>query len=133
MGIGFLIQFQLVKYFAIIVCTLEIIFKLHVLKIKGSVLGKGLKNIYPLTMHDNYIPHIDVSLVLKCLLKSIPVLPLLIERKEHSVASNREIIRQLIDIVLLLGQHSMTFREHQEDWESGNHGNFKDLVVSGGS
>lgn len=42
---------------------------------------------------------------------------------------NRNVILELIDIVIYMGRHNLAFRGHCEDWSSNSRGNFKDLVI----
>jgi hypothetical protein len=45
------------------------------------------------------------------------------------VSLNREIVTQLIDVIKFLGQHSLAFRGHREQWTNIIKGNFKDLLI----
>lgn len=43
---------------------------------------------------------------------------------------NRQVINEIIDIVLYLARHNLAFRGHRDNWSvSSPGGNFKDLVI----
>lgn len=42
---------------------------------------------------------------------------------------HKEIVKHLIDLVLYLGRHSLSFRGHKEGWKQNIRGNYKDLVI----
>lgn len=78
--------------------------------------------------HESSTSHISCSMQRLLRQSSLPICPLLFYKKKEEVIKNREVIRQLIDISLFLGKHSLAFRGHREDWEEKNRDNFKDLT-----
>jgi len=59
----------------------------------------------------------------------MPILPIMVEERKKQVAFNREIVKQLVEMIKYLGYHSLSFRGHREQWSNIIKGNFKDLVV----
>jgi len=59
----------------------------------------------------------------------LPLIPSIIEEQRKEVAFNREIVSQLVEVTKFLGQHSLAFRGHRENWSSIIKGNFKDLLL----
>lgn len=80
-------------------------------------------------LHETSKAHVEASLKIKLKRTTLPLIPSLIEAKKANVITNREIVKQLIDITLFLSQHCLPFRGHREAWTEVLHGNFKDLVL----
>lgn len=89
------------------------------------------KNItHAIKAHENTPDHITCSIKLKLKKASAPILPELHQTRNIQISMNRQIVSELIDIVLFLAHHNLAFRGHQEKWSSNSSmGNFKDLIV----
>lgn len=74
-------------------------------------------------------PHINATVTVKMKLLSMPVLPVLTEKRKIQIEFNREIVHQLIEVTLYLSKHSLAFRGHREGFNENIRGNFKDLVI----
>jgi len=79
--------------------------------------------------HETTTIHVNAALQVKLKTSILPLIPSLVEEKKKQVALNREIVSQLIDITKFLGQHSLAFRGHREQWTNIIKGNFKDLLI----
>lgn len=85
--------------------------------------------IMAIQLHECSSPHIESSLKFKLRQSALPILPLLEEKRKQENATNREVVRILIDISLFLAHGSLAFRGHRENWnEASNKGNFLNLV-----
>lgn len=79
--------------------------------------------------HELTDTHIGCSITLKTRQTSLPILPSLEYGRKIAVATSRQIISELINIVTYLATHNLAFRGHRESKKSKNKGNFKDLVT----
>lgn len=80
--------------------------------------------------HENIPDHITCSIKLKLKKTSAPILPELHHTRNIQISMNRQIVSELIDIVLFLAHRNLAFRGHQEKWATNlSMGNFKDLTV----
>lgn len=79
--------------------------------------------------HECAPDHILSSLKFKLKQTSAPILPVLKYTRSFEITFNRQVILELIEIVLFLARHNLAFRGHREQWENNIKGNFKDLVV----
>lgn len=79
--------------------------------------------------HETTNAHIEASLKMRLRESVLPLIPSLEVNRKSSVALNREIVKQLIDIKVFLGRHCLPFRGHRERWTDQLKGNFKDLVL----
>lgn len=79
--------------------------------------------------HETTNARIEASLKMKLRESVIPLIPSLEVNRKSSIALNREIVKQLIDITVFLGRHCLPFRGHRECWTDQLKGNFKDLVL----
>lgn len=89
----------------------------------------GSASIYKHSMSDN---HITSSIKFKISTRCIPIIPSLQSERKMQVKLNREVVAELIDIVIFLARHNLAFRGHRESWSmatSTSKGNFKDLVI----
>jgi len=82
-----------------------------------------------ISTHEKTTPHINATVTVKMKLLSMPVLPVLTEKRKIQVEFNREIVHQLIEVTLYLSRHSLAFRGHREGFNENIRGNFKDLVI----
>jgi len=61
---------------------------------------------------------------------SVPILPALQNQRKTQVAMNRQVITELVDIVLYLARHNLAFRGHTYTGITNTQNdNFKDLVI----
>jgi len=82
-----------------------------------------------LVKHETTSAHIMASLKVKLKARFWLLLPSLVEEHNQQVPFNRELIKQLIEITIFLGQHSHSFRSHNENWKNNIKGNYKDMAV----
>lgn len=82
-----------------------------------------------LIAHETFSVHIDATLKVKFKASVLPLIPSLVETNKIQVYMNREIVGQIIEVIKFLGQHSLAFRGHREQWSNVIKGNFKDLLV----
>jgi len=89
------------------------------------------KNIlHALKAHENIPDHITCSINLKLKKASASILLELHQTRNIQISMNRQIVSELIDIVLFLARHNLAFRGYQEKWTTNSSmGNFKDLIV----
>lgn len=78
--------------------------------------------------HGSSSSHISCSMQRLIRQSSLPIFPSLFCKKKEEIIKNHEIVKQLIDITIYLGRHSLAFRGHREGWTEQNRGNFKDLI-----
>lgn len=78
--------------------------------------------------HETTTNHISCSIQRLIRQSLLPIIPSLLNKRKEDVLKNRDIVKQLIDITLFLGRHSLSFRGHREDGTAENRGNFLDLV-----
>lgn len=87
------------------------------------------KAIYIMELHEISEAHIEATLKLKLRLRSMPIIPLMEEKRHQEKALNRKIVRCLINIVQYLAENCISFRGHRENWKNEiNQGNFLNLV-----
>jgi len=89
----------------------------------------GSASICKHSMSDN---HITSSIKFKISTQCIPIIPSLQCERKMQVKLNREVVAELINIVIFLARHNLAFRGHKESWSmatSTSKGNFKDLVI----
>lgn len=80
--------------------------------------------------HELTNDHINATLKYKLRKTSTPILPSLEYQRKIEVSMNRQVINEIIDIVLYLARHNLAFRGHRDNWSvSSPGGNFKDLVI----
>lgn len=77
--------------------------------------------------HETSSSHVYSTLKLKLRQCSLPLILSLTIKRNEQILTNREIVKQLIDITLYLARHNLAFRGHKENWECDLRGNFKDL------
>lgn len=89
------------------------------------------KNLsFGIECHENTNDHINASLKFKLLKTSPKVLPSLEYQRKMEISMNRQVIFELVDIVLYLSRHNLAFRGHRDNWSTNSSGgNFKDLVI----
>lgn len=80
-------------------------------------------------IHETSSSHIDATLKFKIRESSLPLLPSLLEERKSQISINRELVKQLIDVILYLGRHSLALRGHREKFSDSLRGNYKDLVI----
>lgn len=86
--------------------------------------------IHAIHFHETSVDHVTSSLKLKLRQTGAPILPYLQIQRKTQVAMNRQVITELVDIVLYLARHNLAFRGHTDTWIPNNqNGNFKDLVI----
>ncbi|KAL4098755.1 hypothetical protein QTP88_023294 [Uroleucon formosanum] len=73
-------------------------------------------------------PHINATVTVKMKLLSMPVLPVLTEKRKIQIEFNREIVHQLIEVTLYLSKHSLAFRGHREGFNE----NIRERLQSNG-
>lgn len=80
--------------------------------------------------HEYSDRHIEASLKFKLRKSSLLVIHLLREKLNQEKATNREIVRCLIDIALFLSDNNIAFRGHRESFKkiTTNQGNFINLA-----
>lgn len=79
--------------------------------------------------HETSVCHVEASL--KARLRDAPVAHVdssMEEGRRTKIAENREIVKQLTDVVLYLGRHNIAFRGHREKSTETIRGNYIDLV-----
>jgi len=89
----------------------------------------GSASIYKHSMSDN---HITASIKFKISTRCIPIIPSLQCERKMQIRLNREVVAELINIVIFLARHNLAFRGPRESWSmatSTSKGNFKDLVI----
>lgn len=82
-----------------------------------------------LIIHETSSSHIDAALKYKIRESSLPLMPSLMEKKKSQVSVNRELVKQLIDVILYLDRHSLALRGHREKFSDSLRGNYKDLLM----
>lgn len=73
--------------------------------------------------------HIDATLQVKLKKSVLTLIPSIIEEQRKEVAFNKEIVSQFVEVTQFLGQNSLTFKGHRENWSSIINGNLKDLLL----
>ncbi|XP_025407321.1 zinc finger MYM-type protein 1-like [Sipha flava] len=74
--------------------------------------------------------HITSTIKVKTRTKCLPLLPSMEHKHKYQISINRQIVFELIAIVIFLAQHNLGFRGHNEKWSNALlKGNFKDLVL----
>jgi len=84
---------------------------------------------FAIQRHELTPDHVTSSLKFKLRQKNLPILPSIENNRKTQIAMNRNVLLELIDIVIYMGRHNLAFRGHCEDWSSNSRGNFKDLVI----
>lgn len=84
---------------------------------------------FSIISHESSSVHVHSSLQRKIRQSSLKILPALHTLHREEVIMNREIVKELIDITLYLGRHSLAFRGHRESNSQRIQGNFKDLCL----
>jgi len=80
--------------------------------------------------HEVSISHITSTIKVKTRTKCLPLLPSMEHKRKCQISMNRQIVSELISIVIFLAQHNLGFRGHNEKWSNDlSKGNFKDLVL----
>lgn len=80
--------------------------------------------------HEVSISHITSTIKVKTRTKCLPLLPSMEHKRKCQISMNRQIVSELISIVIFLAQHNLGFRGHNEKWSNElSKGNFKDLVL----
>jgi len=82
-----------------------------------------------LLAHETSSVHVDATLQVKLKKSVLSLKPSIIEERRKQVAFNREIVSQLVEVTKFLGQHSLAFRGHRENWSSIIKGNFQALLL----
>lgn len=59
----------------------------------------------------------------------VPILPALEHTRKFQITYNRQVVLELIEIILFLACHNLAFRGHREQWTNTVKGNFKGLVI----
>lgn len=90
---------------------------------------KFKNGIIALLAHETSSVHVDATLQVKLKKFVMQLIPSIIEERRKQVSFNREIVSQLVEVTKFLGQHSLAFRGHRENWSSIIKGNFKDLLL----
>ncbi|XP_022183198.1 zinc finger MYM-type protein 1-like [Myzus persicae] len=90
--------------------------------------SKWKNALHKILVHETSTNHIDASLKFKLRNQVLPILLSLTEKRKFEVLCNHGIVKELIDITLFLGRHSLAFRGHREKWSDSLRGHFKDLV-----
>lgn len=85
--------------------------------------------VHCIIIHETSSKHIDATLKFKIRESSLPLLPSVIEKRKSQISINRELVKQLIDIILYLGRHSLALRGHREKFSDSLRGNYKDLLL----
>ncbi|KAL4091761.1 hypothetical protein QTP88_026403 [Uroleucon formosanum] len=87
-------------------------------------------SISSIVNHECTDAHIKATSKLKLKSISLPLIPAIQEqkKKKEEVASNKEVVKDLIDITIILASNGLAFRGHREGWKSRNRGNFLSLV-----
>uniref|UniRef100_A0A2S2PBA1 Zinc finger MYM-type protein 1 n=2 Tax=Schizaphis graminum TaxID=13262 RepID=A0A2S2PBA1_SCHGA len=80
--------------------------------------------------HEVSTSHITSTIKVKTRTKCLPLLPSMEHKRKCQISMNRQIVSELIAIVIFLAQHNLGFRGHNEKWSNAlSKGNFKDLVL----
>lgn len=80
--------------------------------------------------HEVSISHITSTIKVKTRTKCLPLLPSMEHKRKCQISMNRQIVSELISILIFLAQHNLGFRGHNEKWSNElSKGNFKDLVL----
>lgn len=79
--------------------------------------------------HETSNDHITSSIKIKLSSKCSPLIPHMEHNRKVQIATNRQVVAELIDVVIFLARHNLALRGHRENWSNMNKGNFKDLVV----
>lgn len=86
--------------------------------------------VHAIHIHETSVDHVTSSLKFKLRQTSVPILPALQNQRKTQVAMNRQVITELVDIVLYLARHNLAFRGHTDTGiPNTQNGNFKDLVI----
>jgi len=86
--------------------------------------------VHAIHVHETSINHVTSSLRFNLRKTNVPILPALQIQRKTQVAMNRQVITELVDIVLYLARHNLAFRGHTDTWNPNiQNGNFKDLVI----
>lgn len=82
--------------------------------------------VLSIQLHESSEAHINATLKYKLRKTSLPVLPLLQEKVNQEKSENREELRCLVNITLVLAKNCLAFRGHWENFKKieKNHGNF---------
>lgn len=80
--------------------------------------------------HEVSISHITSTIKVKTRTKCLPLLPSMEHKRKCQISMNRQIVSELIAIVIFLAHHNLGLRGHNEKWSNAlSKGNFKDLVL----
>lgn len=85
--------------------------------------------LFAIQRHETTSDHIMASLKFKMRQTNVPLIPALEFHQKSLVLMNRQVVKELLDIVLYLARHNLSFRGKNEKWSSNLKGNFKDLVL----
>jgi len=86
--------------------------------------------VHAIHIHETSVDHVTSSLKFKLRQTSVPILPALQNQRKTQVAMNRQVITELVDIVLYLAHHNLAFRGHTDTGIPNiQNGNFKDLDI----
>lgn len=60
-----------------------------------------------------------------------PIIPSLEYERKMQISFNRQVVSELIDVVIFLARHNLSFRGHRESFSSttSSKENFKDMVI----
>jgi hypothetical protein len=91
-----------------------------------STLINGVSRI---NKHELSSEHVTTTIKVKIQNHCVPLLPSLEYQRKIQIAANRQIVSELIDIVIFLARHNLCFRVHNEQWSNPlSRGNFKNLI-----
>lgn len=89
-----------------------------------------INGVSRINKHELSSEHITATIKFKIKNHCVPLLPSIEYQKKIQIATNRQIVSELIDIVIFLARHNLGFRGHNEQWSNPlSRGNFKDLIT----
>lgn len=90
-----------------------------------------VNGILSINKHETSTDHILSSVKIKTRAQCAPIIPSLEYGRKMQISFNRQVVSELIDIVIFLAQHNLSFRGHRESFSStySSKGNFKDMVI----
>lgn len=89
-----------------------------------------INGVSRINKHELSSEHVTATIKVKIKNQCVPLLPSMEYQKKIQIATNRQIILELIDIILFLARHNLSFRGHNEQWSNPlSRGNFKDLII----